>query len=56
MATRKVDTDLDFSGVGKIIRALMNPLSADPGTPATGEIWYNTTDNRLKTYNGATAN
>lgn len=53
MATRKVDTDLDFSGVGKIVRALLNPVASDPGTPATGEIWYNTTDNRLKTYNGA---
>lgn len=48
MATRKVDTDLDFSGVGKIIRALMNPVASDPGAPAVGEIWYNTTDNRLK--------
>lgn len=54
MATRMVDTDLNFSGVGKIVRALMNPVASDPGTPATGEIWYNTTDNRLKTYNGAT--
>lgn len=53
MATRKVDTDLDFSGISKIVRALMNPISADPGTPATGEVWYNTTDNRLKTYNGS---
>lgn len=53
MATRKVDTDLDFSGVGKIVRALMNPVATDPGTPAVGEIWYNTTDNRLKTYNGS---
>lgn len=53
MATRKVDTDLDFNGVGKLIRAIINPVSADPGTPAVGEVWYNTTDNRLKTYNGA---
>ncbi len=48
MATRKVDTDLDFSGVGKIVRALMNPVSADPGSPAVGEVWYNTTASRLK--------
>lgn len=53
MATRIVDTDLDFGGVGKLIRALANPVSADPGTPSIGEIWYNTTDNRLKTYNGS---
>jgi len=48
MATRKVDVDLDFSGVGKIIRALMNPLASDPGSPVVGEVWYNTTDDRLK--------
>lgn len=47
-AIRKADADLDFSGVGKIIRALMNPVSSDPGSPANGEIWYNTTDSRLK--------
>lgn len=48
MAVRKADADLDFSGVGKIIRALLNPVSSDPGSPATGEVWYNTTDARLK--------
>lgn len=48
MAVKKVDTDLDFSGVGKIIRALMNPLGADPGAPVNGEIWFNTVDDRLK--------
>ena len=48
MATTKVDTDLDFSGVGKIVRALMNPLASDPGAPVIGEVWYNTTDSRLK--------
>lgn len=48
MATRKVDTDLDFGGISKIVRALMNPVASDPGTPVVGEVWYNTTDNRLK--------
>ena len=48
MATRKVDTDLDFGGIGKIVRALLNPVSADPGTPTVGEVWYNSTDSRLK--------
>lgn len=48
MATKIVDTDLDFSAVGKIVRALMNPVSSDPGTPTVGEVWYNTTSSRLK--------
>lgn len=52
MATRKVDVDLDFNGVSKIIRALVNPLSADPGSPAVGEVWFNTTDDRLKVNTG----
>jgi len=53
MAVKKVDTDLDFSGVGKLIRALMNPLASDPGSPAIGEVWYNTADDRLKVNTGA---
>lgn len=53
MATRMVDTDLNFSGVGKIVRALMNPVATDPVSPGTGEVWYNTTDNRFKVYTGA---
>lgn len=48
MAIKKVDTDLDFSGIGKIIRALMNPVATDPGAPTVGEVWYNTVDDRLK--------
>lgn len=48
MATKTVDVDLDFGGVGKVVRALMNPVSSDPVSPATGEVWYNTTDSRLK--------
>lgn len=49
-ALKKQDTDLDFSGVGKIIRALMNPVTADPGSPGIGEIWFVTNEGsgRLK--------
>jgi hypothetical protein len=55
MALKKVDTDLDFSGVGKIVRALLNPVASDPGTPAIGEVWFNTADSRLKVrINGST--
>lgn len=53
MATRKVDTNLDFSGVSAIVRALMNPVASDPGAPGVGELWYNSTSNRLK-YNDGT--
>lgn len=48
MAVRKADADLDFGAVGKIIRALLNPVSSDPGSPVAGEVWFNTTDARLK--------
>ena len=28
-------------------------LSADPSNPVEGQIWYNTTSNTLKGYNGS---
>ena len=46
-ALRKADADLDFAGLGKIIRALMNPVASDPGSPAESEIWYRTDTDRL---------
>lgn len=52
-ATRKADADLDFSGVGKIIRALMNPVATDPASPTIGEVWFNTADGRLKVRNSS---
>jgi hypothetical protein len=52
-AIRKADADLDFSGVGKIIRALLNPVATDPGTPTIGEVWFNTADGRLKVRNSS---
>lgn len=55
MAVKKVDTDLDFSGVGKLIRALINPVASDPSTPPDGEIWYRTdTDKFRGRLNGVT--
>jgi hypothetical protein len=27
-------------------------LSADPSNPTEGQVWYNTTTNKLKGYNG----
>lgn len=46
--TKKIDADHDFSGIGKIIRALMNPVASDPSSPTSGEVWFNTTENRFK--------
>lgn len=53
MALKKVDTDLDFSGIGRIVRALMNPVTTDPPVPGIGELWYNTVTDRLKVNTGA---
>lgn len=44
---RKIDADHDFSGVGKIIRALINPVASDPSAPADSEVWYRTDTDRL---------
>lgn len=48
MAEILFDADINMSGVGKLVRALLNPVASDPGSPAEGEVWYNTTDDRLK--------
>lgn len=53
MAVIQQQADLDFGGVGKIIRALLNPVASDPGSPVVGEVWYNTSDSRLKVETGA---
>src|SRR5688572_8787487 len=55
MAVVKYDVDLDLGGVGKLIRAVHNPVGADPGTPADGEFWYRTdTDQFRGRRNGVT--
>lgn len=55
MAVELQDADLDFSSIGKIIGALINPIAGDPGSPAEGEIWYNQTSDRLKLQTGSGA-
>lgn len=42
MAVVKQDADLDFGALSKIIRAVHNPVTADPTSPVDGEIWYRT--------------
>lgn len=49
-----IHSNLDFYGQ-QIIRALLHPVASDPSTPQAGQVWYNTTDNVLKFYNGSSA-
>lgn len=54
MAVIKHDADLDLTG-SKLIRAQHNPVTADPGSPVDGEIWYRTdTDQFHGRRNGVT--
>lgn len=48
MAVTLQQADLDFGSVGKIIRALMNPVASDPSSPVNGELWYNSTGGVFK--------
>lgn len=55
MAVIKQDADLDFGSVGKLIRAIHNPVTADPSSPVDGEFWYRTdTDQYHGRRNGVT--
>jgi hypothetical protein len=48
MGTKLIDVDHDHGAVAKIIRALHNPVVADPGAPVNGELWYNITSDQWK--------
>lgn len=52
MGVVRQERDLDMFGVAKLIRALMNPVSADPGSPNDGELWYNSTSQTFKVRKG----
>lgn len=52
MALKKQLQDLDFLSVSKLIGALIDPVSSDPGSPVTSQLWYNTTSKRMKAYDG----
>ena len=55
MAEINVNADLNLGAVSKLIAALMDPQSSDPGAPVDGQVWYNSTANRLKVrVNGTT--
>lgn len=51
MANRKFFVDIDLGG-NKILQVLLEGLDTDPAAKAKGRIYYNTTDNKIKYYNG----
>lgn len=51
MGIRAYEADFDLKGVVKNFLKFEN-LSSDPGTPAEGQLWYNSTDNYLRYYDG----
>jgi len=40
------------SGVIEVAATDIELLSSDPGSPTTGQVWFNTTTSLLKYYNG----
>lgn len=46
-----VDIDLDQN---ELKNATLDKVAADPGTPVQGQIWFNTTSNKAKYYDGTT--
>ena len=48
---RKFLSDIDLAK-NSLNNAVIQVLSSDPSTPSTGQIYYNSTDGKLKQYNG----
>lgn len=48
-------SDLDFLQASKIIAAMIDPVASDPGTPVESQLWYNTTLERFKSYDGSSS-
>lgn len=44
-------TNLDLSN-NEIVNVLLQKLASDPSSPSSGRIYYNTTDNKIRFYNG----
>lgn len=51
MASTKFFVHIDLNGQ-QILKLIPEILSSDPGTPVTGQIWFNTTTNKFYGYNG----
>lgn len=44
--------NIDLAGL-QLLNARIHVLASDPGSPVSGQIWYNSTSNTLKYYNGS---
>lgn len=44
--------DLVLAGFGQLKNARIENLSTDPGAPQNGQVWFNTTDNVYRGFNG----
>lgn len=51
MATKKILHHLDLNQ-NEIQNVVIQNLATDPSSPSIGQVWYNTSQNRLKTYDG----
>ncbi len=49
----KILANVDYSK-NEIQNAVIQKLAADPGSPVTGQTYFNTTSNKIRTYNGST--
>lgn len=53
MATKPVNCNLDFQSVGSILNVIIQVLSSAPGSPATGQVYYDSVLNALRVYDGS---
>ena len=44
--------DLIFAGLGQIKNARIDNVNADPGSPSSGQLWFNTVDGKYRGYDG----
>ena len=52
--SRKFLTNIDLN-TNQLLNGVIQNLASDPGSPAAGQIWYNTTSGLMKWENGSTA-
>ena len=52
MAEQSYLVDINLNG-NQIKNVAVDVVTADPATPATGQIWFNSTDGTLKYYDGS---